>query len=205
MSDPWAIKWIKENSAGQEWAKRMGFSDPVVFFPERECKSTDPRPTVMFVGLVDGMSITRSPLDLYVIVTAPANFRQFILMWGKDDNPTQWDIMLDSDTQYTEPTKLYSLDLYQVNYPRITLRIAVQSTRETWINYDVHLNILVPTLEPTATSLPTETPWPTETPTLIPTDTPIPMDTPVPTLTDMPVPTDTPVPMDTETPTPFMP
>ena len=199
VTDPWAVKWIKENSLGQEWAKRMGFSDPVLFFPERECKSTDPRPTVMFVGLVDGMSVTRSPLDLYVIVTTPANFGQFMLMWGRGDNPTQWDVMLDSHTQYTEPTKLYSLDLYRVNYPRITLRIAVQSTRETWINYDVHLNILVPTLEPTFTPLPTETPWPTETPTLIPTETPVPTDIPVPT------PTDTLVPMDTETPTPFTP
>ena len=201
VSDPWAVKWIKENSAGQEWAKRMGFPDPVVFYPERECKSTDPRPTVMFVGLVDGMSVTRSPLDLYVIVTTPANFRQFMLMWGRGDNPTQWDIMLDSDTQYTQPTKLYSLNLYKVNYPRITLRIAVQSSQNTWINYDVHLNILVPTLVPTFTPLPTETPtpWPTETPILIPTETPVPTDTPEPTETD------TPVPMDTETPTPFTP
>ena len=193
VSDPWAVKWVKENSAGQEWAKRMGFSDPLVFFPERECKSTDPRPTVMFVGLVDGMSITRTPLDLYVIVTTPANFGQFVLMWGRGDNPTEWDIMLDSHTQYTQPTKLYSLDLYRVNYPRITLRIAVQSSRDTWINYDVHLNILVPTLEPTFTPTPTETPWPTETPTLIPTET------------LEPTPTDTAVPTDTETPTPLTP
>jgi penicillin-binding protein 1C len=199
VSDPWAIKWIKENGAGQEWAKRMGFSDPVVFTPERECKSTDPRPTVMFVGLADGMSITHSPLDLYVIVTTPVNFRQFVLMWGRGDNPTQWDAMLDSQTQYTEPTKLYSLDLYRVNYPRITLRIAVQSSQNTWINYDIHLNVLVPTLVPTVTPLPTETPWPTETPTLIPTETLTPIETLVP------LPTDTSVPTEIESPTPFMP
>jgi penicillin-binding protein 1C len=213
VSDPWAVKWIKENSAGQEWARRMGFPDPVIFFPERECKSTDSRPTVMFVGLVDGMTVTRSPLDLYVIVTTPTNFQQFVLRWGAGDNPAQWDIMLDSKNQYKEPTLLYSLNLYRVNSTRLTLRISVQSINNTWINYDIHLNLilptLVPTLTPTPTPLPTETPWPTETPTPLPTETPIPSptETPIPTETSTPVPlpTDTPLPVDTETPTPFAP
>ena len=49
----------------------------------------------MFVGLVDGMTITRNPLDLYVIVTTPSRFNQFVMMWGKGDNPTEWDAMLD--------------------------------------------------------------------------------------------------------------
>ncbi len=199
INDPWAIKWIKEQSAGQEWVTKVGFPDPVVFYPERECKSTDSRPTIMFVGLVDGMSISRTPLDLYVIVTAPSNFKGFMLKWGRGDNPTSWDTMLDSNNQYTEPTKLYSLDLYQVNSPRITLRIAVISSQDTWINYDVHLNILVPTLEPILTPTPTETPLPTETPTLIPTETPVPLPT------ETVVVTDTLVPTETETPIPVTP
>ena len=205
VNDPWAIKWIKEQSAGQEWAKKVGFPDPVIFYPERECKSTDSRPTIMFVGLVDGMSITRTPLDLYVIVTAPSNFRGFELKWGRGDKPTEWDTMMDSNNQYTQPTKLYSLDLNKVNYPRITLRIAVLNNQNSWINYDVHLNILVPTLEPTYTPTPTETPLPTETPTMIPTETPVPLPTETPVVTDTPIPTDTSVPTETETPIPVIP
>jgi len=146
----------------------------------------------MFVGLVDGMTITRSPLDLYVIVATPANFRQFVLKWGAGDHPANWDIMLDSKQQYTEPTKLYSLNLYNVNSSRLTLRIAVQSSQNTWINYDVHLNLNLPTPTPTPipteTLLPTETPWPTETPFLPPTETPFPTDTPLPTPTETPTP-----------------
>lgn len=191
VSDPWAIKWIKETKEGKEWANRMGFSDPIIFFPQRECKSSDPRPTVMFVGLANGMTITRSPLDLYVIVTTPANFRQFVLMWGAGDNPMSWDIMMDSKQQFKEPTKVYTLNLYKINSSRFTLRIAVQSSSETWINYDVHLNLilptLVPTLTPTMTPLPTETPWLTETP-IPPTDTPLPMPTETPINTEIPTP-----------------
>lgn len=209
VSDPWALKWIKESSEGRDWAKRMGFPEPVLFTPDRKCTSADPRPTVMFVGLVNGMTITRSPLDLYVIVTTPTNFRQFVMMWGAGDNPTNWDIMLDSKQQYKEPTKLYTLNLYKVNSNRLTLRIAVQSTSDTWINYDVHLSLALPEPTSTVTPLPTETPWPTETPLPTPTETPLPLPTetplPIPTETPIVIPTDTPIPTETVTPTPFLP
>ena len=86
---------------------------------------------------------------------------------------------MDSHDQFNEPTRLYSLDLGQVNSPRITLRIDVQKIDGTWVRKDVHLNILVPAYTPTSTPIPTETPLPTET--LIPTETPIPTEPPIPT------------------------
>ena len=179
VQDKWAVKWIQEDDAGKKWAKDMGFPDPVIFTPDRECTSQDSKPTIIFVGLVDDMSITHNPLDIYGVVTASSNFRGFSLSYGLGDNPESWNILMDSHDQFNEPTRLYSLDLGQVNSPRITLRIDVQKIDGTWVRKDVHLNILVPAYTPTSTPIPTETPLPTET--LIPTETPIPTEPPIPT------------------------
>ena len=187
VTDKWAIKWIKENNAGKEWAESNGFPEPVLFTPEKECTSNDPTLKMMFVGLMDNMTITQSPLDITVVISAPANFKEFVLSYGLGDNPTKWDIMLDSKSQYPEPTKIYSLNLYNISSSRITLQLAVQSTTGIWVNQYVRLNILVPTMVPTITPLPTETPTPTETQ--------IPIE----------VPSLTPKPPETETPTPFLP
>lgn len=179
VTDKWAVKWIKENTAGKEWAESIGFSEPILFYPEKECTGNDPTLKMMFVGLMNNMTITQSPLDISVVISAPANFKEFVLSYGLGDNPSSWDIMLDSKSQYLEPTKIYSLDLTSINAPRITLQLAVQSTTGIWVNQYLRLNILVPTLVPTNTPLPTETPPPTETPTLFPTDTQLPMPTEV--------------------------
>lgn len=199
VTDKWAVKWIKEKTAGKEWAESIGFPEPILFYPEKECTSNDPTLKLMFVGLMNNMTITQSPLDISVVISAPANFKEFVLSYGLGDNPTSWDIMLDSKSQYPEPTKIYSLDLNNINASRITLQLAVQSTTGIWVNQYLRLNILVPTMTPTNTPLPTETPTPTETVT--PTETPVPAEAPTLVPTDTPSPT----PTETETPTPFQP
>ena len=44
VDDSFARKWIRRDPAGQAWAEEMGFPDPVVFAPDRECRADDPRP-----------------------------------------------------------------------------------------------------------------------------------------------------------------
>jgi len=192
VKDKWAIKWLTEKDAGKEWAKSMGFDEPILFTPEKECSGDEGSLKLMFVGLMDNMTISQSPLDISILVSAPANYQQLVLSYGIGDSPSQWDIMLDSKSQYPEATKVYSLDLTNINASRITLQLAVQSTTGIWVNHYVRLNIMVPTLTPTLT------PTPTEIPTETPTPTPI---IEVPTLT--PTPTETPIPL--ESPTPFQP
>ncbi len=190
VTDKWAKKWISEEEAGRSWAESTGFSDPVIFTPTRECKSDDPRPTIVFVGLNDGTTINTSPLDIYAVVKATDNFKSFKLQYGVGNNPSKWHTLYKSDKQEKEPEKLITWDVYQASSARVTLRIVMTSTRETTAEKRIQINLKVPTQTPqpeptmTMTPEPTMTTLPTETSIIeIPTETSIPSNTPVPTET----------------------
>ncbi|HEY60641.1 MAG TPA: penicillin-binding protein [Anaerolineae bacterium] len=192
VSEKWAVKWIRETSKGQEWAEKMGFHDPVRFTPENECSGGDPRPTIVFVGMTDGMAVTQTPLDIYAVVTATANFKQFKLDYGVGENPSNWKTLIEGvKNKYDQPTKLYSLDLYEVNASSITLRIYLESDNGGYAEKKIHLNILVPTLTPTITPTPTETPTPSPAPSETATSPPTSTETPIPTDTPTPSPSPT--------------
>lgn len=182
INDKWAKKWIQESDAGRAWAEQMGFKEPILFTPERECRGDDPQPSIVFVGLSDGMDISASPLDIYAVVGASEHFERFRLQYGVGNNPNHWETIMVGEEQYTQPAKLASWDVYQAGATRITLRIYLYSTVDTFAEKRIHLDLLVPTLTPTITPTATETPAPTAvlTGTEIPTDIPLPSDTPVP-------------------------
>jgi len=172
VSEEWAVKWIKENKTGQEWAKDKGFPDPVIFVPERECRGDDPRPTIVFVGMQDDMNVTTPLLDVYAVVSATKHFEQFKLQYGVGNNPSKWTTLLTSHEQFTEPEKLISWDVYQAGASRVTLRIYIKSSQDTFAEKRIHVNLLVPTLTPTTEIPPTETPLPSPEPTPTETTTP---------------------------------
>lgn len=187
VTEKWAVKWLTENESGKKWLEDNGFTQPVVFTPEEECTGNDPRPTIVFVGLQDDTSVLSSPLDIYAVVSATADFESFKLQYGVGNNPSNWKTLLDTDKQYKEPTKLITWDVYEANASRITLRIIVRSTQGTEAEKRIQLNLDVPTPTPTITPIPTETPLPTATPeptsTIAPTatsDVPVPSNTPAP-------------------------
>ncbi len=194
VTEKWAKKWIREEDAGKSWAESRGFPDPVIFTPTRECKSGDPRPTIVFVGLNDDMTISESQLDIYAVVTATDNFDRFRLQYGIGNNPSKWHTLYKGDRQEKEPEKLVTWDVYHADAARVTLRIIMTSTKDTTAEKRIHLNLNVPTPtpspEPTMTNSPEPT-WttpPTETVLVIPTDTLFPAETPVPTETFTPEP-----------------
>jgi hypothetical protein len=195
VTEKWAREWIINDEVGKAWAAGLGFSNPVIFTPSRECKASDPRPTIVFVGLNDGMAVNESPFDIYAVVKATDNFKSFRLQYGIGNNPSKWHTIYSSDNQVTGPEKLTSWDVYEANSSRITLRIVVTSTKGTSAEKRIHINLNVPTQTPmpeptmTPTPEPTLTIMPTETPTpILPTDTSIPLDTPIPTEITLPVP-----------------
>ena len=195
VSEKWARKWIRNEDAGRSWAAEQGFPDPVIFTPSRECKSDDPRPTIVFVGLNDGMTVSASPLEIYAVVSATGNFGSYKLQYGVGNNPSKWHTLYKSGNQEKEPKELVSWDVYQADAARVTLRIVMTSTKDTLAEKRIHINLNVPTLtpmpEPTLTNTPEPT-WtfvPTETQIFIlPTDTSIPADTPIPLDTSTPIP-----------------
>jgi hypothetical protein len=192
VTDPWAVRWIRRDPAGEAWADQYGFSRPIFFVPQRQCKAEDPRPLLQFAGPRDGDTITISPLDIFAQAGATGDFESYELAYGTGDDPVDWDTLEEDGSPANEPAKIYEWDLRDHPAGVVTLRLVVKSIHDTYAEIKMRLNLQVPT--------PTPTPTPTYTPTATPTVTPTPTNTP----TETPSPTNTlppPPPSDTPTPT----
>ena len=89
---------------------------------------------------------------------------------------------MDQIAQYQNPEMVYSWDVTDIPSGRITLRIYMESTEDTYAERRIHINLQVPT--PTPTLTPTATMTPTITVTPSPSLTPTITVTPSPTATD---------------------
>jgi len=206
VTDPWARKWLTENSQGIQWAGDKGFSTPILFAPDRECRADDPRPWLAFTSLTEGQAVTVSPLDIYARASAAngggrVEFANFQLEYGVGRDPSTWELLLRSSQSYPQSDKIYSWDLYQVPSGDLTLRLTMASTNNTYAKLLLHLNVMVSTPTPTVTLTPTSTPTETTTPTPTVTATPTPTPTVSPTGTTVPTNTPTVPPPTTPTPT----
>jgi len=194
VTDVWAIGWIQNDTAGKDWANEMGFSDPILFAPSRECQSNDPHPTIEFSSLTEGQTITASLLDILAKVDVSADFKSYTLAYGLGDNPIDWKLLYEGSQPVSQPGKIFSWDLKDIPPGIVTLKITMNSIRGGYAERTIHLNMLVSTptqtVTPTMTSTPTQTATPTQTPTLIVTQTPT--HTPTATQTAIPLTTDTP-------------
>jgi hypothetical protein len=182
VTEEWAQDWIRQDKAGQQWARDMGFPDNF-FVPDRACTSNDPRPQLQFVGLQDGQTITQSLLDINIVANASSGFRSWRLNWSSSQNPGNWiKLTGDVNTPIVTPSDVYTWNLTGMPNGQITLRLYMQGAGSNYADQNIHLNLIVPTPTP----LPTPTPWPTPTvtPSPLPTDTPT--DTAVPTETSTP-------------------
>lgn len=191
VTDPWAIKWITNNEAGQAWAKKNGFESSVIFVPSRACKADDPRPTLVFVGLEDRQSINASPIELYAVINATGNFENYSLEYGYGENPSAWmNLIPAGGSASASPQKLVSWDVSDSHPGYVTLRLIMKSNNNGYAEKLLRLNLQLPT--PTASSTPTVTSTPTETATPTITETPTASPTPSETLTVTPTLTATP-------------
>ena len=182
VSDKWAKKWIDDTDQGRAWLEKINFSPPVIYVPSRECRADDPRPTLLFVGLNDGQTITTDKLDIYAVVDATKNFKEYYLEYGEGKDPHKWTTLVEPGGETSaDPQKLLTWDLLKVNNGVVTLRLFMLSTKNGHAEKLLRLNLQVPT--PT----PTNTPTPTETPTITPTPTSTATPTPTLTLTPMPL------------------
>ncbi len=179
VTDKWAKKWIEDTNQGKAWLEEIQFPEPVIFVPKRECRADDPHPTLLFVGLENKQTITSDTLDLYAVVNASANFKEFYLEYGEGKNPDKWTMLVPPGGSPSEnPQKLLTWDLTKIKTGMVTLRLFMTSTEGGHAEKILRLNLQVPTRTPTLTP----TPEPTQTPTWIVTETPTPGGpTPTPT------------------------
>lgn len=195
ITDAEVIKWIKDSDQGRAWAESVGFTPPIFFVPERECRADDSRPSIFFAGLTEGQTLDVNPLDIYALVDATTNFREFRLEYGLGPDPVDWQLLAGPfTTPARDPQLIHSWDVTDVPGGTITLRIYLVSTEGTYAERKIRINLQMPTPTPTETPTITPTETPTGTPTLTPTGTPTPSVTPTPTETPTPTPTETPTP-----------
>ena len=150
--------------------------------PRRACRADDPRPIINLTGLVDGQNILVSPLEIRGMITATQNFEYYRIEWGRGSEPSSWEVLVDNvHTPQETPDILYEWDLTDVEPGIITLKVYIRSTKDTFAEKLIRLNIQVPTATPTITPTIADTPTPTMTPTQ--TNTPEPSETPEPSAT----------------------
>jgi penicillin-binding protein 1C len=184
-----ARKWISQDEQGQQWARDMGFEN-TIFIPERKCTTNDPRPTLEFIGLANGQTITQNSLDISIVANATGGFRSWRLEWGQgSDSGDLVSLQGDIDTPVPSPEKVYTWDLAGMPDGAISLRLYMQGDGNTYADKNIRLTLRLPTATPTLTE--------TATPTFTPTETPSPTPPLPPTETPSPIPTDTPVPTET--------
>ncbi len=195
IKDESAKKWILETTDGQNWAAEMGFDDPIYFLPERECRSDDSHPNIVFASPDKNQVISTNPLDIYAIISATSRFNDYRLQYGLGNSPNSWKTLISKQkSQHTSAEKIYTWDLTGIRPGTVTLRIYMTSKDGHFAQKRLTINVQVPTLTPTPTTtlVPTETPTPTLPPTETPTETPTPSLTS--TMTETPTATETPTP-----------
>ena len=159
ITDPWAVKWVTQKDAGKNWAANNGLGSLNIFMPTRECRADDSRPTLVFVGLEEGQTITSGPLDVYAVVNATSNFESFSLEYGYGDDPSGWITLVeDGGSASSSPQKLLTWDVKDLQPGIVTLRLYMKSTNDGYAKKLLHLNLQLPT--PTATLTPTITATP---------------------------------------------
>ncbi|MCB9136535.1 MAG: transglycosylase domain-containing protein [Anaerolineales bacterium] len=87
ITDPWAIKWIRETGEGQAWAESMNFDKPYSFVPERDCNGDDPRAIIEFSQPSNGAKITDANLEIIARVEASGGFDGFRVEYTRGTIP----------------------------------------------------------------------------------------------------------------------
>ncbi|MEX2144167.1 MAG: transglycosylase domain-containing protein [Anaerolineales bacterium] len=210
VDDVWGVKWITQTNEGGNWAEDLGFDDPIIFSPKRECKESDPRPKLQILSPNDGTHVNASEVSISIIADATANFEEFVLEWAPGDSPRDrdWVELFNGKNPRANAYQAATLDMDALPRGAISIRLSMFATRGGYAEVEIVIfNELpeptavptptkVPTNTPSLTPQPSETPQPTQTPTLPP-----PADTPLPSETPTAMSTETPTAITTETPT----
>jgi penicillin-binding protein 1C len=199
VTDPWAVKWIKDTEEGQAWANDMNFPDVSLFVPERECKADDPHPIIDISSPGDGQTVTTNPVDIVGKIDATGDFKVFTLNFGVGTDPAQFTRLLRRTSPVSQSDTIYTWDVSKLSAGSYTLQVLLRNQENRQVEKTWRIILQVPTPTPTATPLPTLTSTPTSTTTPAPTSTPTQTQPLEPTSTPTSTPT---TPPDMITPTP---
>jgi hypothetical protein len=175
VDDSWGRKWLTDTDQGRDWLASEGLAGSARFVPERECRSSDPRPEVSFAGMEDNQTITTNPVDVYGLVNVSEGFKNFELFYGLGDEPSEWKTLAGPfDSPRAVPDRLVTWDATEFAGNMVTLRIVLNGTDGQYADKRIRLILNIPQA--------TATPLPTATATLVPTITPVPTEQPTATI-----------------------
>ncbi len=196
VTDDHAKRWLRKDADGRAWVDDHGFDRPLFFVPDGKCDKDSPRPKLALRGIDDGSVVNAESVDLSIIAAANG-FDSWRLEWSTSDRPKDWNLLIESNDQVSEMTRVYNWKLDKVENGRIILRLYMTNKDDGYAEIKINFKLdyepptrVPPTEEPTATPLP-PTEVPSETPiapTDLPTNTPVPSETSVPP-TEPPTPT----------------
>ena len=199
ITDKWAIRWVLQNEAGENWALDHGFSRPIIITPTRSCTTSDSQPVIQLTSLAEGQTLTTSPHELSGVIDATTNFDYYSISYESSTEPGKWVALVDRNhTPVKSNGKIITWDLSMIPSGQLILKIYLHSTTGGYTEKKYRLNVSLPTPMPTTTATSSVTPT-FMLPTITPTNTYTPVNTPTPTIT--PVPTETPTPTETPIPT----
>ena len=198
VTDPWARRWLEEDSQGREWLEHMDIAqDDLFFIPHTMCSASSPRPILALTAPHEGEALETPPIEIIGRAAATGNFERWELHHGGGNDPSGWDLIAEGSNPVPEEGRLTYWTPSRAPNGAGTLRLVIFGDHGRRAETRIHIFLsLAATPTPTPTLTPTVTPTATLPPT--PTETP----PPPPTFTPTPSPSETPTPTDTESPTP---
>ena len=202
IDDQWAVRWINNESAGQDYARELGLPLPLETPPNVACQQGEQLPTVL-INNPQPNNVVENRLVVTGVVSAP-NFDYYELRYAPADEVDDAADEGDDATAFRNITdqirqeftiagsELGTWDTRTVSNGNYILRLAVFSTQGGFIYRDVPVQVQNTTPTPT----PTRTPSPATDPTA-----PVPPTQNFPTL---PPGNFTPIPFDDLSPTPTL-
>jgi membrane peptidoglycan carboxypeptidase len=191
VTEFWAGEWLLDTADGRAWSEEMGFPDPLIFVPQRECTLDDDPALIEFIGLSEGQTIIEPELPLVLQIWGGVRFRSFKLFYSLETSSNNWVEIGSFTDQFKNGDEVMVWDLSELPPGEINLRVRMEGSNGVYAEKSIRLDIQVPTPTPTSTPTPTGTATPTDTatPTNTPEATPTPSDTPTATPTDTATPT----------------
>ena len=128
VTDDWAQKWIRKDDAGIEFAKTLGFEDPIFFTPTDECDQNTHLPNLSFQNIQDGETVTSESIDLRVVANADQGFSFWRIDIAEGTNPGKkdWQPIYTSENPVTEPSNVYTLALSELGAGDYSLRLYME-------------------------------------------------------------------------------
>lgn len=198
VSEKKVQKWLKQDNLGQQFAKALGFDDPILFTPSEECDSGTSQPTLEFTNIADGAEINSSFVEFEVVASVEGRFSEWSISIAKGSDPSKndWQVIYTSDHQIYSPTIVTDISSSELENGVYSLKLRMENPdggfAEKVIRFTLGYTPPTPTPEPTAAD--TATPEPTVTMEILPTATPVEL-FPTPTFLPSAVPSATPSPV----------